>query len=776
MQGEMILKTRIGVWFLVLAWSFQAWGIGYVYTGVGGGGREWLELTSVVVDVDIQDRVAVTRADQVFTNHSRQELEGIYEFSLPDGAIITDLVLWIGDRRVQGQIMEKEEARRTYDEIVGRQIDPALIEQIEENQFRLSIFPFPAEGSRRVELEYMQILESRSGTMEYRFPLMPESDQPLRMERFILRAAVRGQHPFAVSVVESFEPITDIQQTGEFAAEVLFADEQVSPQHDFRLIVAETVGAVFPKVLSFAPQDGGEFGYYALWLPPLRELSTADPIPRSLTFVIDISSSMQGRLTAVKGALAAAIEDLTAEDSFNVIVYSNHATAFVPDPVEATAENKEKAIAFVNRQSPLGATNFEEALQMALRQAFPGERLHHVIFLTDGHPTFGETDLTRLDQMVDELAGNKTRIFTIGVGRDLNRGFLRALAEDHLGATSFLSDESDIETRLRALFAEFSRPVFLPSELVFEGVEIHDVFPRGIDVLATGEELFQVGRYPRGGEFTLRLNGRVHGGDLSLEDHSLEYHLEFAEVDTSLRLIPRLWAHQKVQALEGQIARFGPLQEMLDDILDLGLTYRLVTRRTSLFAPDEEVIVNPQPEEEDVLADAATAVEEAMITASWLGKTFYLHDERWIDAEFETSMRVVEYDPNAGHPGALDDFARLGQDMIVVVKGTAYELRRGILPAQPVLLQNVPNPFNASTLIRFAIPASFVKESLRLAIYNLAGQQVATLVEGRRGAGEYIVRWDGTDDSGNQLASGVYVYRLEAGERLVETRKLALVR
>ena len=104
--------------------------LGYVYTGVGGGGRQLLELTSVTVDVQIDERVARTRTDQVFTNRADRVVEGIYEFTLPEGAIITDLVLWIGDKRVQGIIMEKETARRVYDAIVRRRIDPALIEQV----------------------------------------------------------------------------------------------------------------------------------------------------------------------------------------------------------------------------------------------------------------------------------------------------------------------------------------------------------------------------------------------------------------------------------------------------------------------------------------------------------------------------------------------------------------------------------------------------------------------------------------------------------------------
>ena len=95
------------------------------------------------------------------------------------------------------------------------------------------------------------------------------------------------------------------------------------------------------------------------------------------------------------------------------------------------------------------------------------------------------------------------------------------------------------------------------------------------------------------------------------------------------------------------------------------------------------------------------------------------------------------------------------------------------LPASPRLEQNYPNPFNSSTTIRYQIPQTGL---VRLEIFDLAGQKVATLVEDVREAGVYTVRWDGRDDRGPELATGVYLYRLRAGEQTVETRKLLLLR
>ena len=771
------MKAQLTLLLALLA-PLPALSIGYVYTGVGDDGLQHLELTSVTVDVQIDERIARTRTDQIFTNHAEWEVEGIYEFTLPDGAIITDLVLWIGDKRIQGEVLEKEEARRTYDDIVGRRIDPALIEQVTPNQFRLSIFPFPAQGSRRVEFEYMQLLESRSGRLDYSFPLAPETDQPLQMEWFVLRAQVRSQHAFEVTT-SGLPRLSEIDQPeDQRSAYIFFGDEQIKPREDFTLTIRQTDDRPKPSVLSFAPQPNDDLGYYALWLPPLPELTQGDPLPRSLTFVIDISSSMQqGKLQAVKGALIAAIDALDAADLFNIVVFTHRADSFAAAPVPADPSNKKAAAAFINQQDALGVSNFEAGLGRAMQQAFPANRVNHVIFLTDGLPTLGELDLESLSELVGQWSAGQARLFTIGVGQDVDQGFLSGLAEEHRGEAYFLSEEGDIEAALQELFESFTFPVLLLDELSFDQVEIHDIHPRGVEALAAGRELFQVGRYRGGGTFTLSLTGHV--GEESV---SLDFPLEFTQTDVSGGLIPRLWAYQKIQALEEQIARFGEQQELLDDILTLGLEYQLVTRRTSLFAPDDGVEVNPQPRGEEVALNfgdfgdlfGTTDVNDARPTTHWLGRDFALEDEVWIDLAYQPGMPKELYEGRTYQPAELANFARLGQAMLVVVEERAYEIRANAQGSRPVLLQNAPNPFNASTAISFLIPFRLANEETRLSIYNLTGQLVRVLQAETQPAGEHRLSWDGRDDYGREVASGVYIYRLDVGEWAVHRRMLLL--
>ena len=157
-------------------------------------------------------------------------------------------------------------------------------------------------------------------------------------------------------------------------------------------------------------------------------------------------------------------------------------------------------------------SNFEAGLGQAMQQTFPPGRVNHVIFLTDGLPTVGEIEPRALSALVDQWSAGQARLFTIGVGRDVDQGVLSALAEEHQGEAYFLSEEGDIEAALRELFAAFTVPLLRLDELSFDPVEIHDVHPRGVETLAAGRELFQVGRYRGGGAFTLRVSGHLGGG------------------------------------------------------------------------------------------------------------------------------------------------------------------------------------------------------------------------------------------------------------------------
>ena len=128
-------------------------------------------------------------------------------------------------------------------------------------------------------------------------------------------------------------------------------------------------------------------------------------------------------------------------------------------------------------------------------------------------------------------------------------------------------------------------------------------------------------------------------------------------------------------------------------------------------------------------------------------------------------VRLPDGSPVAGAQVVLFDVADLrrgpvgkattdeaGQFALPLAASTAF-----VLPQAVGLGQNYPNPFNPSTLIPYQLAAT---SPVRLEVFNVLGQRVATLVDGQQGAGAYVARWDGTDAAGGAAASGVYFYRL----------------
>ena len=105
------------------------------------------------VTVTIEDQVATTRVDQVFVNEAPYEVEGTYIFPLPEEASISEFSMWVDGEKLEGQVLERDEARRIYEDIVRRRRDPALLEYVGRDAFQASIYPIPAGGERRVEIE-----------------------------------------------------------------------------------------------------------------------------------------------------------------------------------------------------------------------------------------------------------------------------------------------------------------------------------------------------------------------------------------------------------------------------------------------------------------------------------------------------------------------------------------------------------------------------------------------------------------------------------------------
>jgi hypothetical protein len=150
-------------------------------------------------------------------------------------------------------------------------------------------------------------------------------------------------------------------------------------------------------------------------------------------------------------------------------------------------------------------------------------------------------------------------------------------------------------------------------------------------------------------------------------------------------------------------------------------------------------------------------------TGTWLG-------DGALDGTLRFDSIQLTYNPDSPISGTiyLDDLRVVKKKYVDVADKNDIPL-----PATTDLLQNYPNPFNPQTTIQYDLPAG--SHHVRLVIYDMLGKQVQTLVDGNQSGGSHSILWDGRDDNGQQVASGIYVYKLSAGKQSY-TKRMTLVR
>jgi Ca-activated chloride channel homolog len=215
----------------------------------------------------------------------------------------------------------------------------------------------------------------------------------------------------------------------------------------------------------------------------------------------------------------------------------------------------------------------------------PSGRPQVVIFLTDGLPTVGETHIERILERVGSLGRAETRIFSFGVGYDVNTTLLDTLAQDHHGVASYVRPEEDIEVAVSSFYNKISTPVLSEVQLDFSGVMVEDAYPYPLPDIFAGGQIVMVGRYRQGGETTVTLRGTVNGRSVSYAFPGMRFRESGGD-----EFIPRLWATRKIGHLLTQIRLKGgtPERELVDEIVALSVRYGIVTPYTSFLVDETE--------------------------------------------------------------------------------------------------------------------------------------------------------------------------------------------
>lgn len=554
-----------------------------------------LSLQVMNVEVLIDNQHARVKVMQIFDNHSAQVLEGKYLFALPQTASIFDFAVWDADVRIPGVMMEKRRANKVYSEIKQQQIDPGLLQQDDEHEgrsaFSAKVFPIPAYGTKRVEIEYTEVLPVDSLVSHFTFPLKPSFGDAQRVEEFNLHVHVLSDYPISPVNKERDDYALTVTKSepNEFEADFHATGFELNQDFsfDYRIDVPEST-------LSFTTyREPEQISAYDLRDPALavqnpsgyfearavfNQSAAENKQPRNVILLLDTSLSMYGeKLKRAVEALDYFLNSLSPQDHFDLILFNEETYAFSPTPLPATSDNTEHALDFI-RNSMLGSgSDLRKALAKAVELApqFPqGER--SLVLVSDGNPTLGTRNAKKILQTVDR----NTRVFAFGLGSDANNSLLEEFAKTGHGYFASVRETEDITTALKIFFDHVGSTSIENAQLTAnDGGNFYQVYASS-DYGFDGSSLAFVGRYrtpsPRA---SVTVTGQFGAESIKLaRDVVLP---ELADIHSHL---PRVWARARVDALLREMDLNGEREDYIAEIIRLSQKYRFVTPYTAFIA------------------------------------------------------------------------------------------------------------------------------------------------------------------------------------------------
>ena len=520
----------------------------------------------------------------------RQEAEIL--LPVPDGSAIRNFDFDGTGAQPSAQLLNAKEAREIYDRIVAQMKDPALLEFAGCNLIRSSVFPVEPNSTMRVTLTYEHLCAYESGRIEY---MLPRTENIAYRVPLTLTATLRSRHPISTAYSPSHALETARVSGNEI--KVSIAKSAATEPSAFKLYFLPETNGVSATFFA-CPSDRTTGGHFLIvaGLPSVPESAAQR---RELIIVIDKSGSMGGeKMEQAREAARQVIEGLMPGERFNIIAFSNTVERFSAAPVEKNTETIKSARNYIASIQASGGTNIYDALEAALEQPVAPGFLSMVFFLTDGQPTVGQTQEHSIRERTKTNNPSERRVFTFGVGFDVNAPLLDAIASDTRASSTYVLPNENVEAKVGNAFKKLKGPTLINPSIRFvdsngneqPGIAI-DILPSRLPDLFDGDQLIVMGRYVSGSNgLTAILSGNYLGV-------KREFKFSFSMNQANLKnaFVSRLWASRKIGELTDEIRRMGAttkpnnvtdpkLKELIDSIVALSTEYGILTEYTAFLA------------------------------------------------------------------------------------------------------------------------------------------------------------------------------------------------
>ncbi len=559
------------------------------------------------VRVRVSGLVARVKVVQRFRNDSKEWVEGVYVFPLPPQSAVDHLRMRVGERTIEGQIREREQARAAYERAKTSGKRASLVEQERPNVFTTNVANLGPGEKIEVEIELQESLDFDQGEVRLRFPLVvgpryipgselaadsgglgwsPATDQvgdasrvtppvlpPGERQRNPVRIDVELDPGFPIARLESRYHAIVRERQDEGRYRVRLRDDLVPPDRDFELLWTPRPGTM-PRGATFVEERGGATYALLTLFPPVGPEVDASRLSREVVYVIDTSGSMQdASIQQAKKALGLAIDRLRRSDRFNVIEFNSRIDALFGSPRPATLETRATARAWVDGLQANGGTEMAAALDAALATSGDDTRVRQAVFLTDG--CVGNE--SRLFGIIHARLRD-TRLFTVGIGSAPNGHFMTKAAEFGHGTFTYIGDVREIEEKMGQLFAVLESPVLTGIEVDWPMNAAVESWPQRIGDLYLREPIVLSARF--NGEAPSEV---VVTGQRSSRTWSARLPITRDRQSDGVAV---LWARRKIRALTDSIHDGADRDDVRARVVALGLEHHLVTPHTSLVAVD----------------------------------------------------------------------------------------------------------------------------------------------------------------------------------------------
>jgi Ca-activated chloride channel family protein len=559
-------------------------------------------------------RVTVT---QQFENPSREKIEAVYTFPLPQNAAVDDMTLTVGSRIVRGLIKRREEAQAIYEAARNAGKVAGLLDQERPNIFTQSVANIMPGERVTVEISYVDVLKYADGAYEFTFPMVvgpryipgqsigktgggwaPDTNQVPDASRITPPVAgspetgpVRAGHDISLEVLlEAGVTIEDlksvlhevtIERTGLHGAAVRLRDQAEIPNRDFILRYRVAGAQIKDAVITHGGNAGG---FFTLVLQPPDRVNVQDVTPKELVFVLDSSGSMSGfPIEKAKETMRLALKGLYPRDTFNLMTFSGDTRILFPAAVPATLQNLQKAEQFLSMQGGSGGTEMMKAIRAALDPSDRQDHLRIVCFMTDGYVG------NDMEIIAEVQKHPNARVFAFGIGNSVNRFLLDQMALQGRGEVEYVSLREDGSAAAQRFHERVRNPLLTDISIEWGGLAVTDVYPKRIPDLFSAKPTVICGRYSRPGKGKILVAGNMAGGRFTRE-----VAVNLPEREPRNSVLNKLWARTRIEDLMQQdfagMQRGAMKPEVREQIVQLGLDFGLMTQFTSFVAVEEMTI------------------------------------------------------------------------------------------------------------------------------------------------------------------------------------------